>query len=95
MDLVILHGVAGLLEGVFPFTEYTVEFGNEDRNGFDIRACLPTATRRRGIQRSALVLSGEEAQCAQEVAGTARQSDVSDHHAQFRRRPRRLSTART
>lgn len=38
-DLVILNGVAGLLrEKTFPFTEYTVEFGNEDRNGFDIRA---------------------------------------------------------
>lgn len=38
-DLVILNGVAGLLrEMAFPFTEYTVEFGNEDRNGFDIRA---------------------------------------------------------
>jgi hypothetical protein len=38
-DLVILGGVAALLEKrVFPFTSYTVEFGNEDRNGFDIRA---------------------------------------------------------
>jgi hypothetical protein len=38
-DLVILHGVAGLLKAhVFPFTAYTVEFGNEDNNGFDIRA---------------------------------------------------------
>jgi len=38
-DLVILHGVAVLLEKrTFPFTEYKVEFGNEDRNGFDIRA---------------------------------------------------------
>ncbi|WP_082629158.1 hypothetical protein [Pseudomonas sp. TTU2014-080ASC] len=38
-DLVILHGIAGLLKlQAFPFTEYTVEFGNEDKNGFDIRA---------------------------------------------------------
>ena len=38
-DFVILHGVADLLNNkTFPFTEYKVEFGNEDRNGFDIRA---------------------------------------------------------
>ena len=39
-DLVILHGVKFLLENraVFPFDSYTVELGNEDRNGFDIRA---------------------------------------------------------
>jgi hypothetical protein len=38
-DLVILNGVSGLLrERVFPFTSYTVEFGNENKNGFDIRA---------------------------------------------------------
>ncbi|MBB1075788.1 hypothetical protein HUU62_15375 [Rhodoferax sp. 4810] len=38
-DLVILGGVSGLLEGgLFPFTSYTVEFGNENKNGFDIRA---------------------------------------------------------
>ena len=38
-DLVILHGVAWLLkEQAFPFAEYTVEFGNEDKNGFDIMA---------------------------------------------------------
>jgi hypothetical protein len=38
-DLVILHGIADLLKNkTFPFTEYKVEFGNEDRNGFDIRA---------------------------------------------------------
>lgn len=44
-DLVILNGIAGLLrEGTFPFTEYTVEFGNEDKNGFDIRASSPTLT---------------------------------------------------
>lgn len=44
-DLVILHGVAGLLKSkTFPFDEYIVEFGNEDNNGFDIRASSPTAT---------------------------------------------------
>ncbi|MGC7837667.1 hypothetical protein ACPZMI_04265 [Pseudomonas wayambapalatensis] len=44
-DLVILNGVAGLLrEATFPFTEYTVEFGNEDKNGYDIRASSPTET---------------------------------------------------
>ena len=38
-DLVILHGVTWLLkEQAFPFAEYTVEFGNEDKNGFDIMA---------------------------------------------------------
>ncbi|CAI8842795.1 MULTISPECIES: hypothetical protein [Pseudomonas] len=38
-DLVILHGIAALLKGEhFPFNEYIVEFGNEDRNGFDIQA---------------------------------------------------------
>jgi hypothetical protein len=38
-DLVILKGIADLLNNNrFPFTSYTVEFGNEDKNGFDIRA---------------------------------------------------------
>nr|WP_298134279.1 hypothetical protein [uncultured Pseudoxanthomonas sp.] len=38
-DLVILKGVRWLLSNnVFPFTSYDVEFGNENRNGFDIRA---------------------------------------------------------
>ena len=38
-DLVILRGVHWLLrEQIFPFAAYTVEFGNEDRNGFDVRA---------------------------------------------------------
>lgn len=38
-DIVILRGVDALLKSpLFPFQEYTVEFGNEDRNGFDIRA---------------------------------------------------------
>ena len=38
-DLVILKGIRWLLdEKVFPFDAYTVEFGNENRNGFDIRA---------------------------------------------------------
>jgi hypothetical protein len=44
-DLVILGGVAGLLKGgLFPFTSYTVEFGNENRNGFDIRATSGSQT---------------------------------------------------
>lgn len=38
-DLVILHGVAWLLkQKILPFDSYTVEFGNEDKNGFDIKA---------------------------------------------------------
>jgi hypothetical protein len=38
-DLVILYGVKWLLDNsVFPFENYTVEYGNEDKNGFDIRA---------------------------------------------------------
>lgn len=38
-DLVILAGVKALLQSqLFPFASYTVEFGNEDRNGHDIRA---------------------------------------------------------
>jgi hypothetical protein len=38
-DLVIYTGVKWLLDNeTFPFTEYTVELGNEDNNGFDIRA---------------------------------------------------------
>ena len=38
-DLVILYGVKWLLDNnVFPFSKYTVEYGNEDANGFDIRA---------------------------------------------------------
>ena len=44
-DLVILKGVAWLLEKrVFPFSAYTVEFGNENKNGFDIRASSRGAT---------------------------------------------------
>jgi hypothetical protein len=38
-DLVILQGTVWLLkEKAFPFSSYTVEYGNEDKNGFDIRA---------------------------------------------------------
>jgi len=37
-DLVILHGVRWLLKNeVFPFSEYLVEFGHDNENGFDIR----------------------------------------------------------
>ena len=38
-DLVILYGVKWLLDNnVFPFETYTVEYGNEDKLGFDIQA---------------------------------------------------------
>jgi hypothetical protein len=38
-DLVILYGIEYLLRSKhFPFTEYKVEFGNENRNDFDIEA---------------------------------------------------------
>ncbi len=38
-DLVILYGVKWLLtHDVFPFDTYSVEYGNEDKKGFDIRA---------------------------------------------------------
>jgi hypothetical protein len=38
-DLVILYGVKWLLKNsVFPFDAYDVEYGNEDKKGFDIRA---------------------------------------------------------
>jgi hypothetical protein len=44
-DLVILKGVAWLLQqGLFPFSSYTVEFGNEDENGFDIQASSGTVS---------------------------------------------------
>jgi hypothetical protein len=38
-DLVILHGINWLMSTrAMPFTAYEVELGNENRNGFDIRA---------------------------------------------------------
>jgi|TARA_R100000049_G_C1951524_1_gene99723 hypothetical protein len=38
-DLVILHGVKWLLGNeIFPFDSYTVEFGNENKNDFDLYA---------------------------------------------------------
>ena len=38
-DLVILNGVKWLLEeSVFPFSEYRVEYGNEDSNAHDLMA---------------------------------------------------------
>ena len=44
-DMVILRGVHWLLKNrEFTFHEYTVELGNEDRNGFDIRASADGAT---------------------------------------------------
>lgn len=44
-DLVILKGIAALLQSdLFPFSSYIVEFGNEDENGFDIRASSGSAS---------------------------------------------------
>lgn len=44
-DLVILKGIAGLLKNnQFPFDSYTVEFGNENRNKFDILAEIRSET---------------------------------------------------
>ena len=44
-DLVILHGVTWLLkQKIFPFNSYTVEFGNEDNNDFDIKASFKGKT---------------------------------------------------
>lgn len=44
-DLVILYGVRWLLKhGVFPFDAYTVEYGNDDEQGFDIRASSGNST---------------------------------------------------
>jgi hypothetical protein len=38
-DLVIFYGVKWLVDNpIFPFDAYTVEYGNENNNGFDIRA---------------------------------------------------------
>jgi hypothetical protein len=38
-DLVLLYGVWWLLQSrVFPFSTYVVEYGHEDKNGFDITA---------------------------------------------------------
>jgi hypothetical protein len=44
-DLVILYGVRWLLKHeVFPFDAYVVEYGNEDQQGFDIRASSGSST---------------------------------------------------
>jgi hypothetical protein len=44
-DLVILYGVRWLLKhAVFPFDTYTVEYGNDDKKGFDMRASANGAT---------------------------------------------------
>jgi hypothetical protein len=38
-DLVLLYGVRWLLQSnQFPFSAYTIEFGHEDKNGFDLLA---------------------------------------------------------
>jgi hypothetical protein len=43
-DLVILFGVRWLLrKAIFPFDSYAVEYGNENKNGFDIRASTKEA----------------------------------------------------
>ena len=47
-DLVILNGVKWLLqESVFPFSEYRVEYGNEDYSAHDLMGIvkLPTSAR--------------------------------------------------
>jgi len=44
-DLVILKGIAALLKSKqFPFSAYTVEFGNENNRGFDIIASRGSTT---------------------------------------------------
>jgi len=44
-DLVILTGVAGLLDdNSFPFSEYIVELGHEDNNGFDLMSTNENGT---------------------------------------------------
>lgn len=44
-DLVILYGVRWLLKHeVFPFDTYSVEYGNDDTQGFDIRASSNRST---------------------------------------------------
>ena len=44
-DLVIYNGVKWLLDhDVFPFDSYIVEFGNEDKNGFDLKATSDNAS---------------------------------------------------
>ncbi|AZV26558.1 hypothetical protein CT157_11225 [Pseudomonas syringae] len=63
-DLVILHGIGALLkEKFFPFDEYTVEFGNENRNSFDIRAESPSGT-----------LAGEAFNAASSFFGTKKRA---------------------
>jgi hypothetical protein len=52
-DLVILYGVKLLLDNdIFPFESYTVEYGNENKNGFDICATREWEDlNRRSVQR--------------------------------------------
>ncbi|MFJ2483891.1 hypothetical protein ACIOWE_26900 [Pseudomonas sp. NPDC087598] len=63
-DLVILHGIGALLKGrLFPFDEYIVEFGNENRNSFDIRAESQSGT-----------LAGEAFNAASSFFGTKKRA---------------------
>ncbi|KVA52774.1 hypothetical protein [Burkholderia cepacia] len=67
-DLVILRGVAGLIRtGMFGIESYLVEFGNEDRNGFDIR----------GVDPKGRALVGEAFNVAPSFFGPKKQKAVS------------------
>ncbi|MBY4949498.1 hypothetical protein K6V92_23115 [Cupriavidus respiraculi] len=67
-DLVILRGVAGLLaQNAFGIETYRVEFGNEDRNGFDLTAVDP----------SGAVLVGEAFNVAPSFFGSKKQAALA------------------
>jgi hypothetical protein len=67
-DLVILRGVAGLIRtGMFGIDRYLVEFGNEDRNGFDIK----------GTDQHGRTLVGEAFNVAPSFFGPKRQRAAS------------------
>ncbi|WGS45538.1 hypothetical protein LFL97_22675 [Burkholderia sp. JSH-S8] len=67
-DLVILRGVAGLIRmGTFGIEKYLVEFGNEDRNGFDIN----------GTDQDGRTLVGEAFNVAPSFFGPKRRSAIS------------------
>ncbi|QBR03674.1 hypothetical protein [Paraburkholderia pallida] len=67
-DLVILRGVAGLIQaGMFGIERYLVEFGNEDRNGFDLN----------GTDQSGRTRVGEAFNVAPSFFGPKKQKAVS------------------
>ncbi|PVX85878.1 hypothetical protein [Paraburkholderia unamae] len=67
-DLVILRGVAGLIEaGTFGIERYLVEFGNEDRNGFDLN----------GVDHDGRTLVDEAFNVAPSFFGPKKQKAVS------------------